>query len=416
MYIKRKVRELMQKVAEKHGYTMQKIEDTVENKLGTYSLITNGQYVPFDEEAFAKRDENEYVVNWVIPPLGPGSGGHLDIFRAIGFLTEMGITNRVYTCGGNENIPEHALKETVKEYYGIDLGNKNEIHANFRDMRHADAVIATSWFTAYVVDKFDNALTKFYFVQDFEPYFYPVGAEYCFAENTYKMGFRGITAGGWLAQKLHDEYGMETMGFHFSYERELYQPRKKKDQVKRVFYYARPYTERRAFELGILALEQLAKKVPELEVVFAGQKLVGYEFGFRYTDMGILKLEQLCDVYSQCDMCLVLSMTNLSLLPMEIMASGSVVVSNKGVNNEWLLNESNAIMVDSTPDAIANEMAYYFEHPELLEEKRNNGFACVEQFTWKDEICKVYEFMVKSIDSDVKNKETILKMRSEKGK
>ena len=283
-------------------------------------------------------------------------------------------------------------------------------------MRHADAVIATSWFTAYVVDKFDNALTKFYFVQDFEPYFYPVGAEYCFAENTYKMGFRGITAGGWLAQKLHDEYGMETMGFHFSYERELYQPRKKKDQVKRVFYYARPYTERRAFELGILALEQLAKKVPELEVVFAGQKLVGYEFGFRYTDMGILKLEQLCDVYSQCDMCLVLSMTNLSLLPMEIMASGSVVVSNKGVNNEWLLNESNAIMVDSTPDAIANEMAYYFEHPELLEEKRNNGFACVEQFTWKDEICKVYEFMVKSIDSDVKNKETILKMRSEKGK
>ena len=90
MYIKRKVRELMQKVAEKHGYTMQKIEDTVENKLGTYSLITNGQYVPFDEEAFAKRDENEYVVNWVIPPLGPGSGGHLDIFRAIGFLTEMG--------------------------------------------------------------------------------------------------------------------------------------------------------------------------------------------------------------------------------------------------------------------------------------------------------------------------------------
>ncbi len=411
MRIKSKIRELMQRVAESQGYTMQKVE----SKLGTYSLITNGDRVMFDEAAFENRDEKEYIVNWVIPPLGPGSGGHLDIFRAISFLTEMGLTNRIYTCGGNENIPQQALRQTVKEYYGITLDKKNEIHANFRDMRHADAVVATSWFTAYVVDKFDNALTKFYFVQDFEPYFYPVGAEYCFAENTYKMGLRGITAGDWLAQKLHDEYGMETQAFHFSYERELYRPKEKTDKVNRVFYYARPYTERRAFELGILALEELAKSVPNLEVVFAGQKLVGYEFGFQYKDMGILALDQLCDVYSQCDMCLVLSMTNLSLLPMEIMASGSVVVSNKGPNNEWLLNDNNAIMVEAEPKSIATQMAYYFEHPAELQQKREQGIACVNQYTWEDEIRKVYQFMVQSIDSDVKNQKSILEKRKVEG-
>lgn len=404
MYLKRKIREVMQKVAEMNGYTMQKVEDTVENKLGTYSLITNGDHIPFDEEAFRNRKDGEYIVNWVIPPLGPGSGGHLDIFRAISLLTEMGIINRVYTCGGNECIPEYALRQTVKDYYGIELGEKNEIHANFRDMRHADAVVATSWFTAYVVDKFDNALTKFYFVQDFEPYFFPVGAEYCFAENTYKMGFRGITAGDWLAKKLHDEYGMETQAFHFSYERELYHPVEKRDDVKRVFYYARPYTERRAFELGILALEELAKKIPDIEVVFAGQKLTGYDFGFQYQDLGILPIEKLSDVYSQCDMCLVLSMTNLSLLPMEIMASGSVVVSNKGPNNEWLLNDKNAIMVEAEPMAIADSMAYYFEHPELLQEKRKQGMECVEKYTWEDEIRKVYDFMVNSIERDIHEK------------
>ena len=411
MRIKSKIRELMQRVAESQGYTMQKVE----SKLGTYSLITNGDRVMFDEAAFENRDEKEYIVNWVIPPLGPGSGGHLDIFRAISFLTEMGLTNRIYTCGGNENIPQQALRQTVKEYYGITLDKKNEIHANFRDMRHADAVVATSWFTAYVVDKFDNALTKFYFVQDFEPYFYPVGAEYCFAENTYKMGLRGITAGDWLAQKLHDEYGMETQAFHFSYERELYRPKEKTDKVNRVLYYARPYTERRAFELGILALEELAKSVPNLEVVFAGQKLVGYEFGFQYKDMGILALDQLCDVYSQCDMCLVLSMTNLSLLPMEIMASGSVVVSNKGPNNEWLLNDNNAIMVEAEPKSIATQMAYYFEHPAELQQKREQGIACVNQYTWEDEIRKVYQFMVQSIDSDVKNQKSILEKRKVEG-
>lgn len=224
MGIKTKARMALEKLVGRYGYIMCKPE----NKLGMYSLITHAERVPFDEESFALREEGKYVVNWVVPPLGPGSGGHLDIFRAIRILTDMGITNRVYTCGGNECVPSNVLKQAVKDYYGIDLGNKNEIHANFRDMRHADAVIATSWFTAYVVDKFDNALTKFYFVQDFEPYFFPRGAEYCFAENTYKMGFRGITAGGWLAQKLHDEYGMETQSFSFSYERELYQPKEKK--------------------------------------------------------------------------------------------------------------------------------------------------------------------------------------------
>lgn len=407
MGVKGSVRKALEKLVGRYGYTMSKAD----NKIEMYSLITHGERIPFDEEAFAKRMEGEYIVNWVIPPLGPGSGGHLDIFRAISFLTEMGIINRVYTCGGNEGVPSDVLKQAVKDYYGIDLGNKNEIHANFRDMHHADAVIATSWFTAYAVDKFDNALTKFYFVQDFEPYFFPMGAEYYFAENTYKMGFRGITAGGWLAEKLHDEYGMETQGFSFSYERELYQPKKKDDNTNRVFYYARPYTERRAFEMGILALERLAEEVPDLEVVFAGQKLVGYDFKFQYQDMGILQLHQLCDVYSQCDMCLVLSMTNLSLLPMEIMASGSVVVSNKGPNNEWLLNDDNAVLVDPEPDAIADAMAYYFKHKDELANKRQMGIDYVQQFTWKDEIAKVYDFMTKSIDADVLNKDEILKKR-----
>lgn len=409
MGIKRLVRTSLEKLIGRYGYTMSKVE----NKLETYGMIANEVIVPFDEEAFSQRKEGEYIVNWVIPPLGPGSGGHLDIFRAIGHLSNMGITNRVYTCGGNEGLPSEVLRQAVFDYYGIDLGEKNEIHANFREMRHADAVVATSWFTAYVVNSFDNALTKFYFVQDFEPYFYPMGAEYSFAENTYKMGFRGITAGGWLAEKLHNEYGMETQAFNFSYERELYSPKKKRDDVNRVFYYARPYTERRAFEMGILALERLAKQIPNLEVVFAGQKLVGYDFHFKYKDMGILRLEELSDVYSQCDMCLVLSMTNLSLLPMEIMASGSVVVSNKGKNNSWLLDNTNAVMVEPDPAKIADTMSYYLKHKDKLQDIRTKGMKFVEKFTWEREIRKVYDFMISSIDVDIQNKDEILNRRKE---
>ena len=400
MGIKRRVRTLLEKVVEKYGYTMVKEEPNIHQ----YDLVADQKKVPFDRAAFEKRDKDSIVVSWVIPPLGPGSGGHLDIFRAIDLLSGMGLKHRVYIYGGNEGIPSSDLKKTVKEYYGIYLG-QNEIYANVRKMRYTDAIVATSWITAYIVRNFDNAVSKFYFVQDFEPYFYPMGSEYCFAENTYKFGFRGITAGDWLAQKLREEYGMETQAFSFSYERELYHPGEKKDDVNRVFFYARPYTERRAFEMGVLALEKLAEEIPDLEVIFAGQKLIGYDFKFKYKDMGIMHLDELSDMYAQCDLCLVLSMTNLSLLPMEIMASNSVVVSNKGPNNEWLCSEENSVMVETDPIDIAEKMKYYLTHKQELASKREKGRSYVETLTWEKELRKVYDFIVASVSSDLEKME-----------
>lgn len=400
MGIKRRVRTLLEKVVEKYGYTMVKEEPNIHQ----YDLVADQKKIPFDRAAFEKRDKDSIVVSWVIPPLGPGSGGHLDIFRAIDLLSGMGLKHRVYIYGGNEGIPSSDLKKTVKEYYGIYLG-QNEIYANVRKMRYTDAIVATSWITAYIVRNFDNAVSKFYFVQDFEPYFYPMGSEYCFAENTYKFGFRSITAGDWLAQKLREEYGMETQAFSFSYERELYHPGEKKDDVNRVFFYARPYTERRAFEMGVLALEKLAEEIPDLEVIFAGQKLIGYDFKFKYKDMGIMHLDELSDMYAQCDLCLVLSMTNLSLLPMEIMASNSVVVSNKGPNNEWLCSEENSVMVETDPIDIAEKMKYYLTHKQELASKREKGRSYVETLTWEKELRKVYDFIVASVSSDLEKME-----------
>lgn len=400
MGIKRRVRTLLEKVVEKYGYTMVKEEPNIHQ----YDLVADQKKIPFDRAAFERRDKDSIVVSWVIPPLGPGSGGHLDIFRAIDLLSGMGLKHRVYIYGGNEGIPSSDLKKTVKEYYGIYLG-QNEIYANVRKMRYTDAIVATSWITAYIVRNFDNAVSKFYFVQDFEPYFYPMGSEYCFAENTYKFGFRGITAGDWLAQKLREEYGMETQAFSFSYERELYHPGEKKDDVNRVFFYARPYTERRAFEMGVLALEKLAEEIPDLEVIFAGQKLIGYDFKFKYKDMGIMHLDELSDMYAQCDLCLVLSMTNLSLLPMEIMASNSVVVSNKGPNNEWLCSEENSVMVETDPIDIAEKMKYYLTHKQELASKREKGRSYVETLTWEKELRKVYDFIVASVSSDLEKME-----------
>ena len=85
---------------------------------------------------------------------------------------------------------------------------------------------------------------------------------------------------------------------------------------------------------------------------------------------------------------------------MEVMASGSVVVSNQGENNSWLLNDQNAILVDTDPLSMAKTMEYYLKHKEELEKRRAEGLAYVKQFTWETEIRKVYRFIVESIEAD----------------
>ena len=397
MGIKTTARLMLEKMIGKFGYTMVR-----NHELEKYRVVIDEHVVPFREEDFANRKQGQYSVGWIIPPPGKGSGGHMTLFRTIGILSDLGLHHKIYICDGGPGDPSVDWRGAVKDFYGVDLKD-NEIYPSISDMTYSDAIVATSWYTAYVARNFNNCVSKFYFVQDFEPFFFARGSEYSFAENTYRFGFRGITAGHWLAEKLHDEYGMETQPFFFAYDRNIHIARKKEDNRNRIFCYARPNTERRAFEMAVLALEALARRVPDVEVVFAGQKLEGYHFAFDYRDLGILRIEELSKVYSQCDMCLVLSMTNLSLLPMEVMASGSVVVSNQGENNSWLLNNENAILVETDPLRMAETMAYYLGHKEELERRRKIGLEYVKQFTWEEEIKKVYEFVVRSIETDLKN-------------
>ena len=77
------------------------------------------------------------------------------------------------------------------------------------------AVFATGWETAYVLLGSDAKGVRCYLVQDFEPLFSPAGSASLLAEGTYRFGFVGVTAGRWLAELLHREYGMTTSHFDF---------------------------------------------------------------------------------------------------------------------------------------------------------------------------------------------------------
>lgn len=375
---------------------------TKADPLTLFEFIVNREEIPFDDKAFQEHKNDEVkILNWVIPEMGEGSGGHTTIFRFISHLEKMGFHSRVYLFRSPHFFDNKTLRRFVKQAFPI-LDENVELFYDVRYAEFAHATFATSWDTAYFVRRFENTVSKFYFVQDFEPHFYAHGSEYEFAENTYRFGLRAITAGDWLRDKLNKEYGMKTDSFHFSYQNDVYYPTKREDNKKRVFFYARPVTPRRDFELGLVALNELCKKMPELEVIFAGWDLKDYVIPFNHQSLGVVTMQTLAKCYNMCDLCLVISNTNLSLVPLEVMACGSVAVCSKGDNSSWMVNEDNAILVDYDPIQIAETMEYYLKHEEELEHIRQKGLEYVQGTSWEREAQKVRDVLLEAIEEDTK--------------
>lgn len=302
-------------------------------------------------------DRKSLRINWLMPPPGKGSGGHLNIYRFIKYAEEAGHECSIYLYldGVDSDASVKAVYEQMGDSYPKVKASMQWL-GNDLVMKEADAIIATSWATAYASYNSDMDAKRFYFVQDFEPYFFPIGTLHSLAENTYKFGFYGITAGGWLAKKLKHDYGMETTGFGFGADKSLYSLTNK-GKRKEIFFYARPYTERRGFEMGIMALDLFHRKHPEYVINLVGWDVSDYDIPFPYVNLKTLELSQLSELYNRCAAGLVMSLTNMSLLPLEMLACGTIPVVNDGDNNRLVSDNSYIAYSPNDPVSLANTLS-----------------------------------------------------------
>ena len=335
----------------------------------------------------------EKTINWVIPPIGIGSGGHLNIFRFAANLELLGFSCRIVIVGEHQPINAQHAKDLIDKHF---IPIKGPVYLGMDKAPPARFTIATSWPTAYYVRNFKDTCHKCYFVQDYEPWFYAVGSESIFAQETYRFGFLGITAGDWLAKKLSAEFGMKTSAVGFSYDKSLYRPgARNENQRPQVFFYARPPTQRRAFELGLLVLEEVSRRLDAVDFLLAGWDVSDYAIPFDHINAGLLALDQLAATYHQCDVALVISLTNASLLPLELMACGTPVVSNNGPWVEWLLNENNALLAEPTVDALAGAICKVLTDSELADRLRSAGYSTAQSTNWKTEAEKMSQILLK---------------------
>jgi glycosyltransferase involved in cell wall biosynthesis len=161
-----------------------------------------------------------------------------------------------------------------------------------------------------------------------------------------------------------------------------------------VFFYARHVTPRRGFELGLLGLTLLHRRNPDIEFILAGWDTSEFHIPFPHQNAGVVPHDELPELYRECDAALVLSFTNLSLLPLEIMACGCPVVSNRGPNTEWMLKDGfNAKLCDPTPQSIADTLETLLRDHDLRHGLIERGLSYAAQTDWRHEGARVARYL-----------------------
>ncbi len=315
-----------------------------------------------------------------------GSGGHASILRMAGGLVAAGHQVNVHVEPGR--LLRQATDEDLAAFlaaYFPPTGADSRLGSAFDP---SDVAIATLWTTAAIVSQSEVVRAKAYFVQDFEPYFYPVGHDHWSAEASYRLGLRHITLGPWLAEWLRARYGARAEPIDFGVDHAVYHPALKSvgdlgDAGPRIVFYARPSTLRRGTELGLAALGLVKAARPEVEVVLYGSDR-GDLADFPHAQAGVLPPEALARLYRSATLGLVLSYTNLSFVPLELMACGTPVVAVDAEPVRWVLRDGqNAILADATPESLAAGMLRLLDDQALCERLAAAGEATVRDLSWE---------------------------------
>ncbi|WP_460713889.1 rhamnosyltransferase WsaF family glycosyltransferase [Nocardioides dilutus] len=277
------------------------------------------------------------------------------------------------------------------------------VQAEIRDVvdgiEDAHAVLATCWESVYPVIASPAAGARMYFVQDYEPLFYPAGSKYLLAEATYQFGLHGVTAGRWLAHKLAVEHGMTAEHFEFGCDVDTYRLDTSPEAVRRrtgVCYYCRPATPRRAHELAMAALELFAEQRPAVEIHIYGER-VG-NLSFPATQHGLLTPAELNQLYNRCVAGLTLSATNVSLVPHEMLASGCIPVVNAAEHNRLVLDNDHVRYARATPFDLAAALDDLISGPPVEREATAaEAAASVAGASWATAAEKVEQVIAETV-------------------
>lgn len=318
--------------------------------LATYQAIRAGQ---------APR----LTINWLMVRPDPGSGGARMVIRMADELQRLGHQVRIYIHDDGVFATASDAERFLRTHF---LDTRAEIMLGAQQVESCNALIATFWLTANLVaEQISQARAGFYFVQDYEPFFYELandarGVE--LASATYNLGLRHITIGPWLAhhlRSLNSETWAEFFAFPIDHGIYYAPPERSSLPQVRVLFLARTRMPRRRLPLGLEALRIFHARHPDVEIVlFGSDDLDATNVPFPFTNLGIVRdLNALADLYRQSSAALVFSTTNPSVMPLEMMACGCPVIELDNTINRFHFQPPDCVtLAPEDPQAIADAL------------------------------------------------------------
>ncbi len=317
----------------------------------------------------------------VIPPFQRGSGGHMSLFQLLVRLERMGhgVSIWIDDEGGLMREDRAArIRRQIRDWF---VPLEAPVYKGFADWFGADVAVATGWQTAHSVAMQPGTRARAYLVQDHEPEFYATSAENRWAADTYRLGFHHLCGSPYLEAMIHS-YGGTTSRFSFGIDHANYRPRDIAREPDTVVVYGRDATPRRAVPLAILALTELLRRRPQTKVMSFGSRLPVW-MPFAHEHLGVLGADELAGAFSQATVGLVLSMTNYSVIPQEMLACGLPVVELAGYSGEGIFGSDGGVtFADFDPMAIADALEGLLDDRQAWQRQAQAGLAWARGRTW----------------------------------
>jgi glycosyltransferase involved in cell wall biosynthesis len=334
----------------------------------------------------------------VIPSFRRGSGGHATIVNLLRELRALGHSVSVWLEDfEGRHADEHTAvtKRSFDEFYradGLDL------HTSFDAWRGADVVLATGWQTVARTLLLPGAAARAYLVQDHEPDFYGASAESLWSAQTYRQGLHCIAASPWLAELLRARYGADATHFDLAVDHAVYRSTGERRRDDLVIFYARAATPRRAVPLGLLALEELARRRPDIQIALYGEASP-LAVPFHHRHLGVLDARRLSTLYSQATVGVVLSLTNPSLVGLEMMACGLPCVE---LASESMLTTFGAggplALAEADPLALCASLERLLDDHGLRRSSSTAGVELMAARTWKRAATQVHDGLARALE------------------
>lgn len=323
-------------------------------------------------------------ITFVIERMSKFGGGQTSILRLGTKLSDLGY-DVSYVVYKNQSVAE--MKDCANSNLS---GYKGSMYTN-KDLKNLkqDVVIASSWDTVAFAKKM-NGYTM-YFLQDFEPYFFPFGELFLLALKTYEQGLHMVSLGTWNKEMVLKNCNVispiDTVDF--PYERSEYK------EVSRDY---KSYSSKKEFIVAVYLkyygkrlpciIQYMLKQVKEeflKDGITLNIKYYGEDKSFKCEggeNLGMLTKKQLFELYSKADFGIVASMSNVSLVPYEMLATGLPLIEFEDGTFPYFFPENSAILTSISYKDLYLKMKEAILNPSILEEMHMNSKKHLETLSW----------------------------------